>query len=269
MIELYDRDKRDNNRQSSKGNQLKWEKDEIWYKADYAGYEGLAECVVSYLLTKSSLKETEYVTYEPELIKHKGSIFNGCKSRTFADNLQEVTLERLFKTLCGKSLNSMIYSVEDHRERFVNLVNRIEELTEVSGWGIYINKMVTIDALFLNEDRHTHNIALLWDGKERYKTCPFYDHGAALLSDTTLDYPIGCDIYEEMTKVKSKTICTSFEEQLDISEELYGRNIEFYWTEKDVDCILGKLDMYSKEIRERVKELLMQQRRKYKYLFKE
>ena len=30
---------------SSKGNQLKWYRDDLWYKADYTGYEGLVEDV--------------------------------------------------------------------------------------------------------------------------------------------------------------------------------------------------------------------------------
>ena len=43
MIELFGQNIRTNRRQSSKGNQLKWENDGIWYKADYTGYEGLAD----------------------------------------------------------------------------------------------------------------------------------------------------------------------------------------------------------------------------------
>lgn len=43
MIELFEQNIRTNDRQSSKGNQLKWENEGIWYKADYTGYEGLAE----------------------------------------------------------------------------------------------------------------------------------------------------------------------------------------------------------------------------------
>ena len=45
MIELFENDVKLFDRHSSKGNQLKWEKDGIWYKADYTGYEGLAEYV--------------------------------------------------------------------------------------------------------------------------------------------------------------------------------------------------------------------------------
>ena len=43
MIRLEEKDLRTAAHQSSKGNQLKWESDGVWYKADYTGYEGLAE----------------------------------------------------------------------------------------------------------------------------------------------------------------------------------------------------------------------------------
>lgn len=35
MVELLEQNLKENNRQSSKGNQLKWENNHIWYKADY------------------------------------------------------------------------------------------------------------------------------------------------------------------------------------------------------------------------------------------
>ena len=48
MIELNINDMKDTERHSSKGNQLKWNpaNTETWYKADYMGYEGLAEVLV-------------------------------------------------------------------------------------------------------------------------------------------------------------------------------------------------------------------------------
>ena len=55
MINLNIEDKREQGRKSSKGNQLKFEQDGIWYKADYLGYEGLAEYVVSKLLSFSTM----------------------------------------------------------------------------------------------------------------------------------------------------------------------------------------------------------------------
>ena len=80
MVELFEQNIRTQARQSSKGNQLKWENDNIWYKADYTGYEGLAEYMISHLLMKSSLQDAEYVLYEPEQIQYKSQIYQGVKS---------------------------------------------------------------------------------------------------------------------------------------------------------------------------------------------
>lgn len=52
MIELFEKDIRT---ADTKGNQLKFERDGIWYKADNMGYEGLAECVISALLSDTSM----------------------------------------------------------------------------------------------------------------------------------------------------------------------------------------------------------------------
>ena len=68
MVQLFEQDIKTNDRQSSKGNQLKWCRNNVWYKADYMGYEGLVEYVVSRLLEKSSLKQEEYVLYKTEEI---------------------------------------------------------------------------------------------------------------------------------------------------------------------------------------------------------
>ena len=66
MVELFQKEVKEDGRQSSKGNQLKFERDGIWYKADYLGYEGLVEYTVSKLLGFSDLDRNEYVDYDPE-----------------------------------------------------------------------------------------------------------------------------------------------------------------------------------------------------------
>ena len=68
MVELFEQNIRTNDRQSSKGNQLKWENEGIWYKADYIGYEGLAEYLISHLIKKSTLLKDEFVLYDLEEI---------------------------------------------------------------------------------------------------------------------------------------------------------------------------------------------------------
>lgn len=97
MIELFEQNERKADRQSSKGNQLKWENNGIWYKADCTGYEGLAEYMISHLLKFSSLQKDEFVLYDYERIKYKNIFYNGVKSNNFLyDDWQIITLERLF-----------------------------------------------------------------------------------------------------------------------------------------------------------------------------
>lgn len=50
------------------------------------------------------------------------------------------------------------------------LVEQVERVTGLRNFGIYMNQLFTIDALFLNEDRHTHNMAVLMDGEGRFLT---------------------------------------------------------------------------------------------------
>lgn len=266
-IELFEDDIKDDGRNSSKGNQLKWENNGFWYKADYLGYEGLAEYIVSNLLIKSTLQTDEYVIYEPVNIKYKSVTYTGCKSQDFSNGHQIITLERLFKNQFGDGLNKGIYSITDHKTRLEFIVQQVERVTGIKDFGIYMNKLLTIDALFLNEDRHTHNISvMIKDGK--YTLCPIYDNGASLLSDTKMDYPLGADIYEEIDDVRSKTFSDKFDEQLEISEVLYGNNIYFHFTDKDVDRILAKTDIYSDDVKNRVKDIISEQKRKYSYLFR-
>ena len=268
MVELFESSLIETDRQSSKGNQLKWENENTWYKADYTGYEGLSEYIVSHLLIKSSLLPSEYVIYGQERIKYKEVTYNGCKSLDFSNGWQVITIERLFKNQYGVSLNAGIYALEKIEDRLKYLTEQVERITGINEFGIYMSKLLAMDALFLNEDRHTHNISVLMDGKGGFRICPIYDNGAALLSDTTMDYPLGMDVYRAMKSVKAKTLCDSFDEQLDAAEKLYGRKICFDWNENDVLELLEPMGYYDTRIIERVCDVLIEQRRKYAYMFK-
>ncbi len=268
MVELFEQNERMQDRQSSKGNQLKWESEGIWYKADYTGYEGLAEYIISHLLIKSTLKPEEFVRYDLEQIKYKRQVYQGVKSATFlSEDWQIITLERLFQKTYGDSLNRMLWQMEDTEQRLCFLEEQVERITGLKDFGIYLNKLLTIDAFFLNEDRHTHNIAVQMNGEGKFKYCPIFDNGAGLLSDMTLDYPLGVDVFELMEEVQAKTVSTNFDEQLDASEHLYGCNLKFFFTKKDADQLLEQASGYSTEIRERVQTILHRQIDKYAYLF--
>jgi len=275
MIKLFEKDEKTNIVKSSKGNQLKWQKDNYWYKADYTGYEGLSEYIISSLLEYSNLKENEYVKYQPIQINYEDKIFNGAVSENLLNkDWQIITIERLFNHTYNKSLNKEIWSIHNPQERLSFIVNEVIKITGLKHFGEYLNKVLTIDAIFLNEDRHTHNIAVLMNTKGEYDYCPIFDNGAGLLSDTTMDYPLEKDLYTLINKAKAKTFYPEFDIQLEIAEKLYGNNLKFKFLKKDVEHILAlddshnEVEIYPIEIRERVRDIIFEQMRKYPYLFK-
>ncbi len=269
VVTLFEKNMQKEERQSSKGNQLKWlAESEDWYKADYTGYEGLAEYMVSHLLALSSLNEQEYILYETETIRYRHQTYLGCVSKNFLPNgWKLMTLERLFQTQYGKSLNQCIYSLEGISERIQFLVNQTIRITGLKKFGVYMSQLLTLDAFFLNEDRHTHNIAVLMDEKEEFRYCPIFDNGSSLLSDTTLDYPMDIDIRTLMSEVEPKTFCRDFDKQLDAVEQLYGQQLIFRFSKKDVRKLLDSEKNYPPNIKERIYDIIVKQMAKYAYLF--
>ena len=268
MIELFDGCRREE-AGSSKGNQLKWLSEDTWYKADYAGYEGLSEYACSHLLRDySTLAKEEVTEYETEQIKYKSRVLNGCRSRNMLPpGWQLITLERLLRQQTGRSIGADLYRLDSVRDRLVYLETAAARATGLDNFGEYLSKMITMDAVFLNEDRHTHNIAVLLSPDGKYHFCPFFDQGASLLSDTTLDYPLEEDTFQLMRTVKAKTVCQSFEEALEASESLYGIPFRFHYTYRDLQALFRENHGYEPAVPERMITILMEQRRKYGYLF--
>ena len=65
------------------------------------------------------------------------------------------------------------------------LAETAADLTGLKDFPRYLTLLFEVDALFLNDDRHLNNIAVLeQDG--RFDYCPIFDNGAALLSNTQL-----------------------------------------------------------------------------------
>lgn len=253
---------------SSKGDQPKWSYNDKWYKADYMGYEALAEIVISRLLQKSNAKD--FVVYQPVEIKDGDKTYIGCESANFREkNEQLIPFERLHRAYKGIGLAQTIGELPTAKERIKYTVDFIESVTNLIDVGTNISMLLELDAFFLNEDRHTNNLAVIRNEDTlEFRLCPIFDNGLALLSDTN-DYPIESDIYECISKVKAKPFDMDFDEQLNAAEELYGSPLKFEFTKKDVSEILGELsDIYSKDITSRVERVMFEQMRKYPIYFK-
>lgn len=253
---------------SSKGNQLKWRQGEIWYKADHMGYEGLAEVVVSRLLLRSSAEN--FVHYDPVLIQYGGREYRGCQSRNFLHPDEElITVDRLFRLYTGRSVTKELAAIPSIRERIVYLVENVIEFTGLETFGQYLTTALELDAFFLNEDRHTNNIAVLrCAGEDRYRLCPYFDHGLSLYSDMTTDFGLDQSLMECRKKVEAKPFSRDFDEQMDEAESLYGNQLVFHFDSKDIQRELKLLEgIYEKPVLSRVEEVLNQQKHKYEYFW--
>lgn len=253
---------------SSKGNQQKWLVDGVWYKADHMGYEALCEIVISKLLQKSNVDN--FVLYHPTKIEFNEKVLNGCYSKNFkGKNESIITLERLSKSWLGNSMAKELLKYDSVQEKIKRTVDFVENVTKLKDVGAYITMMLELDALFLNEDRHTNNIAfILNDETGQYKLCPYFDFGLSLLADTTEDYPMGIDIYKGIDKIKAKPFSDSFDAQLEAATKLYDDQLKLYFTNGDVELAFDEIkEYYSPETINRAKNLLYAQKHKYRYMF--
>ena len=253
---------------SSKGNQLKWLVRNNWYKADHMGYEGLCEVVASKLLEKSNIEN--FVAYSPVRITFDNREMNGCYSKNFRNkNESIITLEHLSKQWLANSFAKELTKYTGVKDKIQNTVEFIEKVTKLENVGEYLTIMMELDAFFLNEDRHTNNIAfILNDDTREYRFCPYFDFGLSLLADTTVDFPIGEDIYRLINRIHAKPFYRDFDIQLDAAQELYGNHLELYFTNQDIEQAFDEVsEFYSAEIITRVKALLYHQKIKYGYMF--
>lgn len=251
---------------SSKGNQPKWLADGFWYKADHMGYEGLSETVISNLLRKTNINS--FVTYMPTVIEHESKELIGCYSENFKkDNETIYTLEKLFRAYTGKSLAKALLDYPEVKDKIKFTVDFIEKHTDLKNVGEYLTAMLELDAFFLNEDRHTNNIAFIRnDDTEEFSFCPYFDFGLSLLSDTN-DYPIDADIYDCISKVKAKPFDADFDLQMDAAEELYGVQLKISFTENDIINVVNECkEYYNDAALNRVTHILLARKNKFKYL---
>lgn len=268
-VEMHMRPVTVSNSHTSKGNQLKWEQDGYWYKADAFGYESLAETVCSRILMHSNLPHP--VCYEPVTIIYHDKAYRGCRSKNFKDeNEILIPIERLCRQYTGMGLAKTLARFSDVKERISYTADLVANITGLEEFGVYLTQLLEIDAFFLNEDRHTNNIAVIYDEQaKKYRLCPFFDMGLALCADTVQDYPLGLDGEACLKKVQAKPFDRDFDEQLDAANELYGCFLRFGWSTEQMCAELHHAadgGNYAPEECARVEWILREQARKYTYM---
>lgn len=230
-------------RHSSKGDQPKWKYRNQWYKIDSFGYESLAEIVISRLISG----RCDALAYEPVQIEYNGEVRMGSVSPNFLNEGDELyTLERLHLIFCGQGCAEALDHKTSTEERIRYTVDFIKDITQIDNAGETLTLWLELDAMFLNEDRHTNNIAFIRDSGYKWRWAPYFDNGLSLLSDTKA-YPTTVNYSINKRRVKAKPFSTDHNKQVIAAEKLYGTQIDLTFTESEVDAALSDLIAYYDE----------------------
>ncbi len=260
---------------SSLGSQMKWKQDGYWYKADMLGFESLAEAVVSHLLKRSNIGE--FAVYEPVTISYDGQQYRGCRSLEFKkENEELISLERLAKSYTSFGLAQMLERITDVEERILYTVELVENLTGLDDFGVYLTSLLELDTFFLNVGRHTGNIMLLYDTKQKeYRFAPVFDMAQALFSDTKNVCPPEKGMVECYHAVTARPFSGNFDEQWKTANELYGKHLKFDFSANEMinsvrDVLNGMQNgrAYHGAEKRRIGEIIRFQAKKYQYMFK-
>lgn len=215
---------------SSKGNQEKWfDRDtNTWYKLDQFGYEALTETLISNLLERSNIeRETpfSFARYEMERLTVHGRNRTGCSSKNFLKDGQSIiTLSHLFSRQLGTSLKDKLEKFSSDKKRVQYLAQATADYTGLTEFPQYLTLLFEVDSLFLNDDRHLNNIAVI-EQNGTFKYCPIFDNGAGLLSNVQFS-PMDIDPKGLIKDVVARPFNTSFTRQMNTARTLYGEQLK-------------------------------------------
>ena len=230
---------------TSEGTQIKYRKDDFWYKKDNRGNEGRVEYLVSRFMEFTSLAKTEYVEYEEGTINGK----TGCRSRNFLGKEDElITFYRLYYNEVGKDLSKVIANMETMEERVEYVIDFIQQSCQLDIRN-YLSKVLTLDMVCLNEDRHLNNLAVIMHGNQFYPA-PIFDNGISLLTaNQSVNWNFS--IEENVRRVIARPFSGSHEKMV----EYLGNGFTM-----DVN---GALEWIKREMKSRERDVLIYQIKRY------
>lgn len=189
---------------SSDGSQIKYYKDNIWYKSDYHGGEGESEYLSSLLLSCTNLEPDKYVQYDRVLINGK----DGCCSKDFRQHTEEefITLYRLYKNVHGRDLANVTAKM-DYDDAIMYVIDFVHKLVGLD-ITTYLANTFWLDAIILNTDRHFNNYGIIMCNDD-YREAPIFDNGKSLLTGVTFDSSSE-SISEAIRNIYSKSFSPNF-----------------------------------------------------------
>lgn len=236
---------------SSKGNQEKWyDKDtNLWYKLDQFGYEALSETVISEILAKCKL-QFPFVKYNMEKLNVHGREITGCSSANFLQkNENIITISKLLGSHLNISLVKKLSAMTSDKKRLKYICETTEAITGLEKFGEYLTLLFEIDALFLNDDRHLNNIAVI-EKNGKFDYCPIFDNGAGLLSNVQI-YRMDINPSAHIKTMRARPLNSNFIRQVNAMRSMYSRQLEFEKLSENniIKLLNSKLDYYAKRDR--------------------
>lgn len=211
---------------TTKGNQPKWFYNNLYLKADFLGYEGLAEAFSSTVESLVVNRNFQYVDYNMckirEFQEDVGVFIDypGCYSENMLLNDESIIpLSRILEKVYGEIEAKKL--METHGESTLNkVVSTVEFVTGIKEcvFRSYLSNILKLDAIILNEDRHYANISLAKSSSGTYRLLPVFDNGLSLLSDTH-QYRHNLPIRTLIRMVKAKPFNVSFKKQIGYFKE--------------------------------------------------
>lgn len=190
---------------SSRGTQPKYYANKVWFKANSLGYEDDAECLSSIVLRHSNARD--YVTYKKCLINNR----HGCMSKDFLGRDEAfISFSKLYSSVTGRELAEELITLDGPSER-IEFVKDFIETNYHLDVSEYLSKILTLDMLTVNVDRHLNNLGIIIKADGRARLAPIFDNGGALLSD--MDRFCNPDFKEDIEKATGYPFSANLEYQ--------------------------------------------------------
>ena len=242
---------------TTKGNQIKWHRGNLWIKADSMGYESIAEYLSTIL--ESYIRGLKYVKYDLCTVKETGTgkmkTYNCCVSESFLTGSEYiVSAQRMIYAILGteKAKDLVVKRTGvDLLAHTIEICSRCTGIDELTIYK-YLSTICKLDAITLNEDRHLNNIAFIYDGK-KYRLAPIFDNGMGLLADTE-SFPLNKGYSLWMQSVRARPFCSDFIEQALLFEDFGPLKLDYINFVNEVNKI--RIPERAKEF-ERAKGVLM------------
>lgn len=189
----------------------------------------------------------KFVRYDIEKVTAHKHERTACSSANFLrDGQSIITLSHLFSKIISVPLKNMLERLTSDKKRIAYIAEKTAEFTGLKLFPQYLTLIFEIDALFLNDDRHLNNIALL-EQNGIYDYCPIFDNGAGLLSNTRI-YPMDVEPKALMRDVYARPFNTTFNRQRNTAESLYGKQLKMpVFTAEEITSVLKSFLEYYPE----------------------